>query len=138
LSCPNCGRPFSHAPKEDNPGGQKGDNPGSQNTTSGNEIYNYISTHSTRIFGACLALVGLFRLVEGLKKISIVGDELLSIDAVAFLFAANLAYHAMRARGDKRSAIAGRAAQAIFLAALGVLTVICVMIALRRARMVAL
>jgi hypothetical protein len=120
TSCPHCGKPFTKAAVQES--SRQND---SDKRTAEHDLYTYISDHSVRIIGVCLTLLGLFKTVEGLKGISSIGDELLALDAIAFLTAGTLAFRAMRLTPTKKLE---RAAHVTFLGAAGLLALICALI----------
>ncbi len=92
-------------------------------------IHIHIATQSGNRVGLCLTLLGLLRVVEGLKKIDTLADEILALAALAFLFSGTLAYFAMRSENQGAKYTAGRAADAIFLASDGLLVIVCLIVA---------
>lgn len=116
ATCPNCGHVFPPGPNEPAPA-----------TTE--RISDYVFTHSLMMVGLCLTLLGLTRLVEGLKKISTLADELLAANAVFFLVAALLSYFALKqVRPDKRKPFF-QAADVVFSLGILCLVAICCVIA---------
>ena len=74
--------------------------------------------------GMCLTLLGLIKVVEGVKNISSVIDELLAIDAVGFLMSSIVTYYAIKQGGDRKRQV-GRAGDMLFMGSLLLLAVIC-------------
>ena len=95
----------------------------------GDGIHTHIASQSAIKVGTCLTLLGLLRVVEGLKKVDNFGDEILALCALAFLVSGMLAYFAMRTEKSRSKYLAGRAADAVFLASHGLLIIICLIIA---------
>ena len=89
----------------------------------------HIFTASATLIGVCLTVIGLLRVVQRLRGVSTIADELLSIDALAFLAACVISYIALRTDDVVRRRRIERFADLAFLGALGVMTAICVMIA---------
>ncbi|MBA2502929.1 MAG: hypothetical protein H0V27_08625 [Pyrinomonadaceae bacterium] len=92
-------------------------------------IHIHIAAQSANRVGLCLTLLGLLRVVEGLKRIDTVADEISALAALAFLVSGTLAYFAMRSEKPRAKYTAGRAADAIFLASHGLLALICLIVA---------
>jgi hypothetical protein len=88
-----------------------------------------IFTVSASMVGVCLTVIGLFRIVTELKNVDSIGDNLLAVDALAFLTSFILSHIALRARGSKRNQWLEKIADAIFLMALSMMVVICGLIA---------
>src|SRR6185295_8881759 len=82
-TCPNCGHPFPDQAPE-------------PAAITGPQIYDYVFNHSLMMVGLCLTLLGLTKLVEGLKNVSTLADELLAANAVFFLVAGLLSYLALK------------------------------------------
>jgi hypothetical protein len=111
-SCPNCGKPCPRQPNR-----AKG--------MLGNEIYTHILNQSSMKIGMCLTLLGLIKVVEGVKNVTSIVDELLAIDAVGFLISSIATYYALKqAEGDSKRR-AGKIGDMIFTLSLLVLAVIC-------------
>lgn len=93
------------------------------------DICIHIFTVSAGMVGVCLTVIGLFRVITDLKSISSIGDDLLALDALAFLISCVLSYIALRTCGTSRRHNIEKAADIIFIGALGLMTIICVLIA---------
>lgn len=89
------------------------------------DICIHIFTVSAAMVGVCLTVIGLFKVVAELKNVSSFGDDLLVIDAMAFLASCILSYHALRTRGRGRKYRVERVADAIFLSALSLMVIVC-------------
>lgn len=94
-----------------------------------NDICIHIFTVSAGMVGVCLTVIGLFRVITDLKSISSIGDDLLALDALAFLTSCLLSYFALRTRGSIRRHNIEKAADMIFIGALVLMTIICGLIA---------
>lgn len=90
----------------------------------------HIFTASATLVGVCLTVIGLLRLVQRLHDVSTFADELISIDALAFLSACLIAYVALRTDSTRRRRRIERAADAVFLGALGLMTAVCALLAI--------
>ena len=93
------------------------------------DIAVHIFTASVAMVGVCLTVIGLFRISNKLRQIGTIGDELLAIDALAFLGSAFLAYLALRHPDRSRRERIERIADVIFLTALSTMVVVCALIA---------
>lgn len=108
-ACPNCGKPLSGNKKELN-----------------NTIYTHILNQSSAKVGVCLTLLGLVRVVEGVKNVHTLADELLAISAVGFMVSSLLTYSALKKEEGEGKQKLGKAGDIIFTGTLGLLAVICV------------
>lgn len=79
---------------------------------------------SAQLVGACVAVIGLFRVVFRLKTIDSAADNVLAIDAFMFLVSCFLAYLALRARSRRRQERLATAADLVFSAGLLVMVVV--------------
>ena len=93
------------------------------------DISVHIFTASAAMVRVCLTVIGLFRLTNKLRSIVSIGDELLAIDAVAFLTSCILAYFALRTRRQRRRYRIEQFADGLFLTALCLMAVVCALIA---------
>jgi uncharacterized membrane protein YqjE len=89
------------------------------------DICIHIFTVSSAMVGVCLTVIGLIRVVITLGKADTLADDLLASDALLFLTSCLLSYAALRARNFRRRHRIERAADAIFIVAMMVMTVIC-------------
>jgi len=92
-----------------------------------------LSTHilsvSATLVGVCLTVIGLIRVVERLRDLRTIEDELLALDSLVFLFAAVAAYLALRSRSLKGYRRLERTADVCFLVGLSFMAVVCCLIA---------
>ena len=93
------------------------------------DISVHIFTASAAMVGVCLTVIGLLRISYRLRAISTLGDELLAINAAAFLASCILAYLALRTRRTQRKYRLEKVADWIFLTALSLMAVACTLIA---------
>ncbi|MDB6148012.1 MAG: hypothetical protein JWO45_1676 [Spartobacteria bacterium] len=98
-----------------------------QNKLEG-DICIHIFTVSSAMVGVCLTVIGLVRVVITLGKADTLADDLLALDALLFLVSCLLSYSALRSRTPQRMHRIERAADAIFIVAMVVMTVVCVLI----------
>ncbi len=89
----------------------------------------HIFSASATMVGVCLTAIGLFRVMEELRKVNGVADNLLALDALAFLFCCLLSYGSLRLRDAERRQKTERLADIIFLVALSVMAIIAGLIA---------
>lgn len=89
------------------------------------DIASHIFAVSATLVGVCLTVITLMQLFERLSAWSAVADDLLSANALLFLSACTCAYSAMRARDPRWRGRLERLADALFLAALLLMTSIC-------------
>jgi hypothetical protein len=85
----------------------------------------HIFTASAALVGVCLTVIGLIRVVVATTQVGTIADDLLAVDATLFMLSCLLAYWALRARSMRRMHRLERAADAIFLAGLVLMTAVC-------------
>lgn len=78
--------------------------------------------------GVCLTVIGIFQ-IGRLKAIGSVSDNILAIDALAFLTSYILSFIVLRTRSPIRRDIIERIADSIFIAVLALMAVVCFLIA---------
>lgn len=100
-----------------------------QNSVNENEICIHIFSVSAGLIGVCLTVIGIFRAVTELKKVSSIGDNILAIDALIFLFSCIISYFALRSTDKNRKHKIERVADAFFLTGLSLMAVVCILIA---------
>jgi len=91
--------------------------------TAARELSGHIFSVSAGLVGVCLTVIGLFRLFAATRARSW-ADNLLAMDALAFLFSCLLAYLALRARAAARRRRLERLADSVFLLGLAVMVLI--------------
>ncbi len=89
------------------------------------DISIHIFTVSSAMVGVCLTVIGLIRVVITLGKADTIADDLLAADASLFLVACLLSYSALRTRSKRRMHRRERIADAVFIAAMILMVVIC-------------
>lgn len=94
------------------------------------DICVHIFTASATLVGVCLTVIGLMRFVRRLHGVTSIVDTLLSVDAVGYLIACVVAYAALRTADVARRRRYERYADVAFLLALGLMTVVCGLLAL--------
>lgn len=93
------------------------------------DICVHVFTASATLVGACLTVIGLLRAVRRLHGVGTFAQQLLGVDAVGFLAACVVAYAALRTRDVPQRRHLERYADGVFLAALGAMTLACMLIA---------
>jgi hypothetical protein len=116
-TCPNCGRPLAPVPA-------------SPATHPSDALHNQVVNQTAAKIGVCLTLFGLIRVTEGTKKVSVFSDELLAIATVGFLVSGLLAWSAIKEAEAARKIWLGRLGDRIFMVCMGLLGLICVVLAL--------
>jgi hypothetical protein len=89
------------------------------------DICIHIFTVSSAMVGVCLTVIGLIRVVITLGHHDTLADDLLAADALLFLFACLLSYWALRTRSLRRMHRVERFADAVFILAMILMTVVC-------------
>jgi threonine/homoserine/homoserine lactone efflux protein len=82
------------------------------------DICVHIFTASAAMVGVCLTVIGIIRMVVSLRHTDVLGDDLLAINAMAYLGACLMSYWALRTRSLGRNHRLERIADVLFLAAL--------------------
>lgn len=93
------------------------------------ELAVHIVGVSAALVGVCLTVIGLIQLVLRLRDWNTPADNILAGDAVLFLLACMLAYASLRSRSPARKRRLERLADACFLFALVLMTLVCTVIA---------
>ena len=93
------------------------------------ELAVHIVSLSAGLVGVCLTVIGLIRLALRLKYRNTLADNILAGDAVLFLLTCMLAYASLRTRRRARRRSLERLADACFLLALAVMTLVCAVVA---------
>jgi hypothetical protein len=93
------------------------------------ELCVHIFSASAALVGVCLTVIGLFRVVSRLQKIDSLADNFLAVDALGFLIACALSYLGIRSRNRERRRWVEVLADRVFLLSLGIMTLICALIA---------
>ena len=88
-----------------------------------------IFSTSAQLVGVCLTVIGVFRVVFELNNVNTIADNLMAIDALVFLGSCVLSYLALRSMRAERSLALEQAADLVFLAGLGMMVVVCGLVA---------
>jgi branched-subunit amino acid permease len=83
---------------------------------------------SAAMVGVCLTVIGIISLITTLKKMQTLADEITALDAIIFLAACIISYTAIKTRERSQRLRFERVADAVFLAGLGGMVVICLFI----------
>jgi hypothetical protein len=97
--------------------------------TTERELNVHIFSVSAQLVGICLTVLGLFRVMTRLQGVSRIADDLLALDAIAFLTACVLAYASLRSRARPQRRALERVADVCFGVALVLMTAVCMLIA---------
>jgi hypothetical protein len=89
------------------------------------DICVHIFAGSAAMVGVCLTVIGIVRIINRLKPIDTIGDDLLAVDALAYLGSCFLSYVALRTRNRARRRRLERVADVLFLSALTVMAAVC-------------
>jgi multisubunit Na+/H+ antiporter MnhF subunit len=93
------------------------------------ELAVHIVSLSAGLVGVCLTVIGLIRLALNLEVGNTLADNILAGDAVLFLVTCMLAYASLRTRQPVRRRGLERLADACFLLALTIMTLVCAVVA---------
>jgi hypothetical protein len=89
------------------------------------DLCTHIFAASAALVGVCLTVIGLIRVVVATTNVGTIADDLLAGDATLFMVSCVLSYWALRARSVRRMHRIERAADAIFLVGLLLMTTTC-------------
>ncbi|AYC33622.1 hypothetical protein D3880_15205 [Pseudomonas cavernae] len=92
--------------------------PQQQPTTLDDDICVHIFSASAAMVGVCITVIGILQVVLTLRKVNLLGDDLLAANAMIYLAAALIAYWSLRTRKTRRNYRIERVADALFLIAL--------------------
>jgi hypothetical protein len=84
---------------------------------------------SAGMVGVCLTAIGILRLVTSQTRIETVGDQLLSADAVLFVLCCFLSFWSFKSRGPRMRRILRIIIDGLFMLALSIMVLVCVVIA---------
>jgi hypothetical protein len=99
-----------------------------RNTHLEQDISIHIFTVSSAMVGVCLTVIGLIRVVITLGRADTLADDFLAADALLFLVSCLLSYWALRCRSVRRMHRLEKVADAIFIAAMIGMVIICALI----------
>jgi hypothetical protein len=89
----------------------------------------HLFTVSAAMVGVCLTAIGLLRLIAAQTKIQTLGDDLLAINAVLFIFCVFIAFWSFKTKSPTTRQRLRWTVDALFLIALSFMGAICAMIA---------
>ncbi|MCY7347934.1 MAG: hypothetical protein LH614_17180 [Pyrinomonadaceae bacterium] len=92
------------------------------------DISIHIFSASAAMVGVCLTVIGIFQIGK-LQNIGSISDNLLAVDALAFLSSCILSYIALRTRTQKRRYRIERIADLIFIGGLCLMAIVCFLVA---------
>ena len=93
------------------------------------DISVHIFSVSAAMVGVCLTVIGLFRAAVRLGASATIGDNLLAVDALIFLFSCVSSYGALRTRRSLSRRRLERIADALFLTALLLMVIVTAFVA---------
>jgi uncharacterized membrane protein len=89
------------------------------------DICVHIFAVSAAMVGVCLTVIGLVQLLIAVKQVDTIADDLLAVDALLFLVACLSSYLVLRTCHTERMHRVERFADALFIVAMTLMTVIC-------------
>lgn len=89
----------------------------------------HIFSASSTMIGICLTGIGLLKISYQMHVLDTIADELLALDAGGFLFSSISSYMALRLKPKSSSLIMERIAEKVFLLALSIMVVFCLLLA---------
>jgi hypothetical protein len=112
LTCPNCGRPFPE-----------------DATVVANKLIDQILALSPKKVGMCLTLLGLIKVVESVKRITVFSDEVLAVTAFSFMLSGIFSYFALKDTDIRRKHRKAKISDYLFSVSLCLLALVCAVIA---------
>jgi hypothetical protein len=113
-SCPNCGKPLA----------EKADD-----ATLNDKMIDRIMTHSSVKVGMCLTLLGLIKVVESVKRITVFSDEVLAATAFGFMLSGIVSYLALKDKDARRRQKKAKISDYLFTVSLCLLALVCGVVA---------
>jgi len=92
------------------------------------DIAIHIFSVSAAMVGVCLTVIGIIHLVIGVRNVSTLTDDLLSLDSLLFLCACLLSYASIRSRSRRTRRRLEGIADGFFILALLLMVAVCVLI----------
>lgn len=92
------------------------------------DICIHIFTVSASMVGVCLTVIGLLRVVIAIRQIDSIADNLLAMTAFLFLTSCLASYWALRTRSKRRMHRVERFADVVFLFAMLMMAIACLVI----------
>lgn len=89
----------------------------------------HVFSASAAMVGVCLTVIGIIRIVIVARNVGTLADDVLALDSLLFVSACLLAYSAIRSHSERRRRRLEGAADVLFLVALLLMAVACVLIA---------
>jgi len=86
------------------------------------DICVHIFSASAAMVGVCITVIGILRVVISIRRADLIGDDLLAVNAMLYLFTCLLSYWALRTRSAQRNHALERISDASFLLALTMTT----------------
>ena len=77
----------------------------------------HIFSVSSAMVGVCVTVLGLLSIIDSLKKVETIGDELTAVDGVIFLVCCVISYIAIRTKSKKYRYMLEKIADLLFLIA---------------------
>ena len=87
------------------------------------DICVHIFTASAAMVGVCITVIGILRVAVSMRRVDMVGNDLLALNTILYLLACLLSYWALRTRSLRRNHRLERISDALFLLALTLTTI---------------
>jgi hypothetical protein len=82
------------------------------------DICVHIFTASAAMVGVCITVIGIFQVINRLRNVDSMGDDLLAVNAILYLITTLLSYWTLRTRKLRRIHLLEKLIDALFLTAL--------------------
>jgi len=87
------------------------------------DICVHIFTASAAMVGVCITVIGILRVAVSMRRIDLIGNDLLALNTILYLLACLLSYWALRTRSLSRNHRLERVSDVLFLLALTLTTI---------------
>jgi len=91
-------------------------------------LYTQMFALAGAMVGVCLTVIGVLRLLTEVKGYRTLGDDLVAVDGILFLFACVFSFLTLKAREPKQRKVLKRITDTCFLIAIALMMMICVLI----------
>lgn len=91
-------------------------------------LYTQLFALSGAMVGVCLTVIGVFRLMSEVRNLRTLGDDLVAVDGICFLFACIFSFLTLKATDPARRRTFQRITDAFFLVGITLMVVVCAVI----------
>ena len=91
-------------------------------------LYTQMFALAGAMVGVCLTVIGVLRLLTEVKGYRTLGDDLVAVDGILFLFACVFSFLTLKERDSRKRRFLKRITDSCFLIAIGLMMIICILI----------